>query len=226
MAAAQDSGRLAFIQKVYGLFLGGVLVSLATAAYVVSTPKIRVGDLAMPLGVLWSLEHYLLVVIAFFATFFIASAVRRTPGVNLLVMYLFTATSGWLIAPRLWIATYQSPGAVPLAGAITATVFVGLSVYAWLSRTDFNFLGAGLTVALLGLIVGSLLNAFVFHSSWAYMFMAWIGVVIFSGYVLYDTSVILRRLPQNEYVHAALALYLDFINLFLMILRIVGGGRR
>lgn len=229
MVAAQGN-RLAFVQKVYGVFLAGILVSVCAAGFLLSGPQVVVGrgqeSLAVPLGVLFVVDHHLGMLIAFFATFFLASGLRRKPGVNLLMLFLFTAVSGMWIAPELYIATLGNPTAVPMAGALTAMVFVGLSAYAFLSKRDFNFLGAGLFVALWGLIIGSLLNGLFFHSPWSYMFFAWVGVVIFSLFVIFDTSRILRRLPESEYVIGALELYLDFINLFLFILRIVGGGRK
>ena len=223
---ASQGGRLPFIQKVYGLFLAGIVVSILASGVVVSSPKVNVGQMTVPSMVYWSLQHYLLVVIGFFVTFFVARAVRRRPGLNVVMMFVFTALSGVMIAPRLWIATMADPGAVPLAGGITGLMFAGLTLYAFASKTDFNFLGAGLFVGLLGLIGGSLLNAFFFHSAWAVMFMAWGAVLLFSGFVLYDTSQILRRLPENEWVTGSLELYLDFINMFLAVLSIVSGGRR
>ncbi|MBI2297611.1 MAG: Bax inhibitor-1 family protein [Armatimonadetes bacterium] len=229
MVAAQGN-RLAFVQKVYALFLAGVLVSVCAAGFLWTGPS-RVETLGngqqvvVPLWVMGVLRHYGLVVIAFFVTFFIASATRRKPGLNLLMLFLFTAVTGWMIAPQLFAYSIFSPGAVPLAGALTAAVFLGLTVFAFVSKRDFNFLGAGLFVALWGLIIAGLLNAFIFHSAWAWMFRAWVGVVIFSLFVIYDTSRLLRRLPESEYVIGALELYLDFINLFLLILRLLGGRK-
>ncbi len=215
MTAAIDN-RLPFIQKVYGVFLLGILVSVGSAAVICSSQAL----------VLATLQSYLLVILAFFGLFFIASAVRRTPGVNLVMMLAFCAASGVMIAPRLYIAARFTPGTLPMAGALTTLAFVALTGYAMLSGKNFSYLGAGLTVALLGLIVGGFLNAIFFQSPFTHYLMAWAAVVIFSGYVLYDTSVIVRDLPDEEYIAGALSLYLDFVNLFLAILRILGGGRR
>ncbi|NUQ00389.1 MAG: Bax inhibitor-1 family protein [Armatimonadetes bacterium] len=225
MAAALER-RLPFVQKVYGLFLAGILVSIAAAAYMLGGPQLRMGDLVVPARVMGAVNSYGVIIIAFFISFFVASAVRRKPVINLVMMFVFTAISGAMIAPRLWISTVEAPGTVPLAGALTAVAFATLTLYAMLSRRSFSFLGAGLTIALLGLIIGGLLNSFFFHSPAAHLFMAWGAVVIFSGFILYDTSVILRNLDDEEYVAGALSLYLDFINLFLAILRILGGNRR
>jgi modulator of FtsH protease len=232
MVAASARHRLAFVQKVYGVFLLGIVSSLTASALLFAGPSAQLGsnrsgqDVVVPLLVMGVLKNYFAVVIAFFVLFFVARAVRRTPGLNLLALLAFTAVSGVMVTPRVWIATVTAPGTVPLAGALTTLMFVGLSAYAFFSRGDFNFLGAGLTVALLGLIGGGLLNAFFFQSPWAHMAMAWGALVIFSGFIVYDTARILRDSDTDDVVSAALELYLDVINLFLALLDILGGNRR
>ena len=82
-----------------------------------------------------------------------------------------------------------------------------------------------LFVGLVMLILGGLANMFFFKSSLASYAMAWVGLLLFSGYVLYDTSNIMRTHDRNEYVSAALGLFINFINMFLSILRILAGSR-
>ncbi len=103
---------------------------------------------------------------------------------------------------------------------MTTAVFGGLSLYALQSRRDFSYLGGFLFVALIALIVGGIVMWFI-HSSLLSMLYSVGGILIFSGYVLYDTSLIMRRLGPNDAVIGAINLYLDLINLFLFILQLL-----
>ena len=81
-----------------------------------------------------------------------------------------------------------------------------------------GFLMAGLIV----IIVGGLLNLFFFQSAWGHFAMSGASVLLFSGFILYDTSNILRYYGTDEHVSATLALYLDVLNLFIALLSILG----
>ena len=223
-------GRLPFVQKVYALFMLGILTTVGAGGLLVATPKVTVqvaadATAAIPAGVLAAYNNGLLVIIAFFVAFFVARALWRAPGLNVLAMLGFCAVTGAMITPRIFIATLTEPGTVPMAGALTALTFGTLTIYAFVSGKRFNYLGAGLNMALWGLIIGGLLNGFFFHSPFAHYLLAWVGVVVFGGYVLYDTSVILRDLDDQDYTGGALRLYLDAVNLFLTILSLLSGRR-
>ena len=86
-------------------------------------------------------------------------------------------------------------------------------------------MGGMLTTGLIILVVGGLLNFFIFKSSAGSFLFSCAGVFLFSGFILYDTSNILRNYPTDEYISATLSLYLDIFNLFLAILRILGYTR-
>jgi FtsH-binding integral membrane protein len=97
-------------------------------------------------------------------------------------------------------------------------------MYVMISKKDFSYLGGMLFVGLITLIVAGLVLMFV-HSSMLGTLYSVGGVLIFSGYVLYDTSRIMQRLQADEAVSGAVSLYLDFLNLFLFILRLLNGRR-
>lgn len=86
-------------------------------------------------------------------------------------------------------------------------------------------MGGMLTTGLILLIVGSLLNVFLFGNAWASFFISCVAVFLFSGFIIYDTFNIMRRYPTDEYISATLSLYLDILNLFLALLRILGMSR-
>jgi hypothetical protein len=108
-----------------------------------------------------------------------------------------------------------------------------MSAYGWLTRTDLSSLGNLLFMALIGLVIASLVNLF-WHNTTLYWIVTYVGVLIFVGLVAYDTQKIKRMNiignegtdeGRKEAIMGALALYLDFINLFLMLLRIFGRRR-
>jgi len=104
---------------------------------------------------------------------------------------------------------------------ITTAIFGGLAVYSARSQRDFSFMGSTLYAGLIALILISLVGLFV-RSSVYQLALAWLGTMIFSGYILYDISIIKNgAFTENDVPALALNLFLDFINIFIHILRIV-----
>jgi FtsH-binding integral membrane protein len=88
---------------------------------------------------------------------------------------------------------------------------------------DFTFLGGALFSCLTCLIIWGALNAiFGWHASWVY---ALLGALVFCGYILFDTSRIVHKFGYDDYIIAAIDLYLDIINLFLFILDLLGRSK-
>jgi FtsH-binding integral membrane protein len=102
-------------------------------------------------------------------------------------------------------------------------VTAGLTVYTLRSKTDFSYLGAGLGAALWVLLLGGLLAMFV---PGMHLALAMGGAVLFSAYIVYDVHMIANRLSPDEYIHASISLYLDIVNLFLHLLRILSELQR
>ena len=112
-----------------------------------------------------------------------------------------------------------------LAGLGLATAgFVGLSAYALTTKRDFSAIGGFLGMGLFVVIGASVLNLFL-GASVLSLAIASVTILLFGGYVLYDTQRMLRE-GDLKPVPAALGLYLNFLNLFLALLRILSGGRR
>jgi len=89
------------------------------------------------------------------------------------------------------------------------------------NQWDFNFLGPFLFAGLMGIVMTSFVQIFLPFNANMDLFIACFSVLIFSGFVLYDTQQIMKRLSVDEAILGALTLYLDFINLFLSVLRVV-----
>ena len=156
-------------------------------------------------------------------------------------MQASTATMLFIVYSALNGATLSSIFLVYAQSAITSTFFIcaatftACSVYGWTTRRDLTTMGGFLTMGLIGIVIASVVNMFV-QSSAVSTIVSYIGVLVFVGLTAYDTQDIKNMaLSQPGDIDAgavrkgailgALKLYLDFINLFLMLLRIFGSGR-
>lgn len=199
--------RLEFLKKVYGLLTASLLTTTVAAYF---------GQALDPATYFWPL------LIAFFGTLIFAMAVRRKPVWNLIALFSFTTVGGLFIAP---VMLMYNAAVVQEALVLTLVIFGSLTMYVVISKKDFSFLSGFLITGLIVVIVGSLLNAFLFHSPMGEFVIAGGGTLLFSGFILYDTSNILRNYDVQDYTAATLSLYLDILNLFLFLLRLLGGGR-
>lgn len=117
---------------------------------------------------------------------------------------------------------------------ISAGTFAGISIYGYTTKRDLSNWSAYLFMGLIGLIIASVVNWFM-HSEILYWIISYVGVLVFVGLTAYDTQKIKQLalishdhngdVPQKVAVIGALTLYLDFINLFIYLLRIFGKGK-
>jgi len=206
-ASVTTTERLVFIKKVYSL-LAMSMGSAAVGAYLGSGPLLL---LVAP--------NMMLFFILQIALIFFASFAARKPGLNMVALFSFTTVSGLTLGPLL----YQvGPSIAAEAFALTAITFAGLSMYVVVSKKDFSFMSGFLMTGLIVLVVGGLLNMFFIQSGMMHFVMSGASVLLFSGFILYDTSNILRYYGTDEHVSATLALYLDVLNLFIALLSILG----
>jgi len=206
-ASVTTTERLVFIKKVYSL-LAMSMGTAAVGAYLGSGPLLL---LVAP--------NMMLFFILQIALIFFASFAARKPGLNMVALFSFTTVSGLTLGPLL----YQvGPSIAAEAFALTAITFAGLSMYVVYSKKDFSFMSGFLMTGLIVLVVGGLLNMFFIQSGMMHFVMSGASVLLFSGFILYDTSNILRYYGTDEHVSATLALYLDVLNLFIALLSILG----
>lgn len=205
------SERLAFIRRVYSLLAISLVLGVAAGALTIS-------NLAF---LSFVASNIFLFFIAEFGVLIASNFVKRNGMAAFVMMNIFTILTGITTAPIVYL--YID---VALQAALTTIgVFVGLTIYTFISKKDFSFLGGILTIALIAMIVIGLLNAFWLQSSATSMAMSWIGALVFSGFILFETSNIIRRYPTDMAVQAALGLYISILNLFIILLRIFGGNR-
>lgn len=119
-------------------------------------------------------------------------------------------------------------GSIASTFFITAGTFAVMSIYGYVTKADLTKIGNLCLMALFGIIIASVVNIFL-ESEMMYWIVTYIGVLVFIGLIAYDTQKIkaLATLEENEHTQklaicGALSLYLDFINLFIMLLRIFG----
>jgi FtsH-binding integral membrane protein len=203
--------RLGFIRKVYGLFFAATLFAIGGVFIGFTFPDLMIA----------AAEHPWLALIAMIAGVYGATAVRHVQGLNLFALFGFTTLTGVIISPVLFIISATNPASILQAGVLTVGIFGGLTIYAFLSRRDFSFMRGMLWVGLITIVLSGLLNVLIVGSTGLGFALAVASVLLFSGFVLYDTSNIIRRYPTNEYVAGALDLYLDIFNIFLALLRIL-----
>ena len=214
VAEAPQNVRMAFVRKVYGLFFVSILVTVIA------------GWFSLQPGIFEFAVHsqFPLLIVGLICVFAMGFA-RRVPGLNLLLLYVFSAIEGLALGPLFFLYDRLAPGLPLQAGTLATAVFGGLTLYVMLTRQDFNFLGGFLFVGLIALLVAGLVMS-LFHVAALTTVYCVVGILIFSGYVLYDTSRIMTRLNFDQAPEGALSLYLDFLNLVLLIMDLLGGRRR
>ncbi|KAB0400899.1 hypothetical protein E2I00_008918 [Balaenoptera physalus] len=119
-----------------------------------------------------------------------------------------------------FVVTFYDVYIVLQAFILTTAVFLGLTVCTLQSKRDFSKFGAGLFATLWILCLSGILKLF-FYSETVELVLAAIGALLFCGFIIYDTHSLMHRLSPEEYVLAAISLYLDIINLFLHLLRVL-----
>jgi modulator of FtsH protease len=199
---------MTFLKSTYQLFAGSLLAATA-GAYV------GIDMVSTISSWYWGL------VILEFALLFGLFAVKHKSGVNLAVLFAFTFVSGLTITPLL-SSVFMLPGGaniVAQAFLMTSVAFGGISLFALTTKRDFSGMGKMLFIALIILVVGSISNIFI-GSSVLQLGIAMVGAVLFSAFILYDTQQIVKG-NFGTPVEAAIALYLDFFNLFISLLQIL-----
>lgn len=222
MATARQAEQSRFMTRVFGWMALGLGIT-AFVAYVVASQPTLVNLVYSNPWVFWG------VVIAQLAEVFIfASLLKRlSPTGALLLFFIYAATVGITFSILLLVYTLSSIGYVFL---ITSGMFAALSVFGYFTKKDLGPLGTFLFLALIGFIIAQIANLFL-HNDQFGLILAYFGVVIFSGLTAFDVQKIKKvnvlgdegtDEDKKQAINAALELYLDFINLFLNLLRIFG----
>lgn len=204
-----------FIKKVYTLLFLQLLITGAIGAFISLNQSVQ----NFALTNIWLFFVSIAGSIGFLIAAYVQS--RRYP-INLILLTGFTVFEGYIIG----VATSLYDTQIVLeALTITLVVFIGLTLFAFQTKYDFTS-WAGILNSVLFCLIGIGFIWFFFQpSSTAELVYSSIGAIVFSGYILVDTQLIMRKFNVEEEVPAAISLYLDIINLFLNILRILSASQ-
>ena len=221
-----------FFMKVYGWMIGGLAIS-ALVAYLFSTVKalnFAIYDfLVTTHGYgMWGIVILQLVLV------FMMRPNYENLGSPVRYMVLYSLYAGLTGFTLFAITLVYDLGSIVQAFVSTCALFVGLSIVGFTTKKDLTSWGQQALGALIGLIIASLINLFFFKSSMVELIMAGISLVIFLILTMYDTQKLKNMYNYFEGQSAlegiailgALELYLDFINIFLDLLRIFGGSSK
>ena len=198
-----------FLRATYQLFASSLLAATVGAyiglgmASVIST---------------WYWGLFILELVLLFALY----AVKDKPRINLAVLFAFTFMTGLTLTPLL-SGVFNMPGGASIvaqAFLMTSVAFGGISLFALTTKRDFSFMGKFLMITLIIMIVGVFANIFFFQSPLLQLGISMVGAVLFSAFILYDTQQIIKG-GFSTPIEAAIALYLDFLNLFISLLHIL-----
>jgi hypothetical protein len=222
ISAAIDEGLRAHMQRVYGYMAGGLALTgivayggAASGFYqsIASTPLIWLVMLA-PLGFVLALSF---------------GIQRMSAATAMLLFWIYAAVMGLSLGSIFLVFTGTSIARVFF---ITAATYGAMSLYGYTTRTDLSRFGSFLMMGLIGIVIASLVNIFVGSNTLQFV-ISIVGVIVFVGLTAYDTQRIKEMYLESDSgeiagkkaVLGALALYLDFINLFMMLLQLFGQRR-
>jgi modulator of FtsH protease len=208
----QEGSSVSFIKQTYQL-LAASMIAAAVGAYltlpfaaVIATPVVK-----------WSLFGFVI-----FMLWFGLGMTRNKPGLNLAALFVLTFAMGVMLVPMLAMLIGVGKGAIiGNAFLMTAVLFGSLSIFAINSKKDFSSWGKPLFITMIAVFVLSLVNVLVFNSPILSVLISAAVLLLFSIYTIYDT----QNLANGAYdspVDAAVSLFVDFFNMFVSMLHILG----
>ena len=231
-----DEGLRAYMLKVYnymatGIFLTGIIALISFKISVVTDANGAIvsftdfGNALFFSGLKWIVMLAPLGIV-----FYMSFGIKRMSAAKAqTVFWVFAALMGLSLS---WILLVYTGVSVARVFFITSATFGAMSIYGYTTKRDLTKLGSFLMMGLIGIIIASIINIFM-KSSMMYFVISILGVLIFVGLTAYDTQKIKNmyvasdsgELIGKKAVMGALTLYLDFINLFIMLLRLFGQRR-
>lgn len=211
-----------FIRSVYGWMFGGLMLTAASSLWVVmsrSMQQLIFGNRAM----MW-----ILLLAELGLVFFLSARVTKMSAAAAASAFLvYSVLSGLTLSV---IFFFYTQGAIFQAFVTAGGMFAAMSIYGLVTKRDLTSWGSFFFMGLIGVLLCMLVNFFL-RSSLLSFAASLIGVIVFVGLTAYDTQKLKAyatapQLRENLAIYGALALYLDFVNLFLMLLRLFGGNRR
>jgi uncharacterized protein len=223
---AASEVQASFVLKVYNwMTMGLAITALVALAIEMVLPGIRLVMLENPF------IFYGLLILELALVWGLSAAINKIPSIVAVLVFMAYAALNGITFSIIFLV--YSLGSIAYTFFITAAMFGATSVFGFITKIDLSRLGGILMMALIGLIIASVANMFVASGTLDWI-ISYAGVVIFVGLTAYDTQKIKNMSTGIDSsseeggkasIMGALALYLDFINLFLFLLRIMGRRR-
>lgn len=210
VAGASKHIRMGFMRKVYSLLSMQLALTTLIGAVFLFTPGVK----ELVQGNSW------LLLPAFILSFGLLIALhikRRETPTNFILLAAFTVVQAYTVGV---LVTFFDQTVVIQAFFLTAAVVIGLTAFTFQTKRDFSNMGAALFSGLLILILGGMIQMMV-GGELSDLGLAIGGAVLFSFFIIFDTQMIMKRVSPEEYIIATIELYLDIINLFIEILKIL-----
>ena len=221
-AFTERSLRLGFIRKVYGILSAQLLVTFGFVTLCVLEKNIQrfVQDNIWVMLVCWGVIFTTVILLAF-----CRNVARTSPG-NYVILSLLTLAMSWAVGTT---ASFFRAEEVIMAVGITLAMTVGLTIFSFQTRYDFTYKHGFLLIALIALIFFGMF-AGIFHDRVLGVFYGFLGALVFGAFLVVDTQFMLGgqhkySYSPEDYIFAALNLYLDIINIFLYVLQIFASSR-
>lgn len=209
------------IRQVYAWMGAGLAITAVMALFTLSSPAILsaiAGNRILFFGLM--IGELALV-------FTLSGAINRLSATTATLLFVaYSALNGVTLSI---VALVYTANSIASTFVITAGMFGAMSIYGYMTKRDLTSWGSFLFMGLIGVVIASVVNIFIASSAVSWV-ISGIGVIVFTGLTAYDTSKIKEMAAQGTEgrkpaILGALMLYLDFINLFLMLLRFTGNRR-
>ncbi len=174
--------------------------------------------LASNLDFLYHKIGFIILCIIEIVTIGIAIILKRKEPWNRIALFTFDFITGITTAPLVYLTLSIDAIALIEAFIISSVFFFSLVLYSLISKKDFRSWGGILMALLLSILMGSVMNMFLFKSYTINIIIDIVTILVFFGMILYDMSRILRDYNDEDYTAATLALYIDFLNIFVRVL--------
>ena len=235
-SVVMDEGLRAYMLKVYnymatGVLLTGIIALLSFKMSVVTDQSGTItGFTSFGNALFFSGLKWLVMLAPLGIVFYMSFGINKMSSAKAqTVFWIFASLMGLSLS---WILLVYTGVSVARVFFITSATFGAMSIYGYTTKRDLTKLGSFLMMGLIGIIIASLVNIFL-KSSMMYFIISILGVLIFVGLTAYDTQKIKNmylssdsgELMGKKAIMGALTLYLDFINLFIMLLRLFGQRR-
>ena len=231
-----DEGLRAYMLKVYNYMATGVLLTgiIALISFKLSAVTDSTGAIVSLTSfgntIFFSGWKWLVMLAPLGIVFYMSFGINKMSSSKAqTVFWVFAALMGLSLS---WILMVYTSTSIARVFFITSATFGAMSLYGYTTKRDLTKLGSFLFMGLIGIIIASLVNMFL-QSSMMYFVISILGVLIFVGLTAYDTQKIKNMYSSSDTIEisgkkaimGALTLYLDFINLFIMLLRLFGQRR-